>query len=378
MTTPTHIAINAHLLSGEAGYRSAGIHGHIANLLARLPEADPEMVYTVFVGEGNPPAHPALHIRRSRWPTQRAPVRILWEQVAAPLALARLRPALLHGMAFALPLLWRGPAIVTIHDLSFLRYPERLTAGRRAYLALITRLSARRARRIITVSQSGKDEIQALLDAPAEKIDVIHNGVGPEMRPPSPEAIRDFRARCDPPERYILYLGTLEPRKNLETLLRAYAQIPQRGAVKLVLAGGRGWMYDYVEALIEALDLSADVVLPGYLAGGLLPMWYHAADVFVYPSLYEGFGMPLLEAMACGAPVMASDASALPEVVGDAGLLVPPTDVDAWAEALTGLLDSPPRRDTLAAQGVARAAAFTWERAARLTVAAYRRALEGN
>ncbi len=371
----THIAINAHLLAGDASYRSAGIHGHIYNILACLPDADPDMAYTVFVGQGNPPAHPALHVQRSWWPTGRAPARILWEQFAAPFALARLRPALLHGMAFALPLLWSGPAIVTIHDLSFLRHPERLAAGRRAYLALITRLSARQARRVIAVSQSGKDEIRQLLGIPADRIDVVYNGVSDAFQPPPPDALRTFRDHHHPPERYILTLGTLEPRKNLETLLRAYARLPQRGAVKLVLAGGRGWMYDSVLALIEALKLTDDVILPGYLASDLLPMWYNAADVFAYPSLYEGFGMPLLEAMACGVPVIASDASALPEVVGSAGILIPPTDVAAWAEALAELLDSPAQRAAMAAQGLARAALFTWKQSARQTAAAYRRTL---
>jgi glycosyltransferase involved in cell wall biosynthesis len=371
--SPTHIAINAHLLAGDASYRSAGIHGHIYNILACLPDADPGLEYTVFVGRGDPPAHPALHVRRSRWPTQHALVRILWEQIAAPLALARRRPALLHGMAYALPLLWRGPAIVTIHDLSFLRYPAWHSAARRAYLAPITRLSAHRAGYIIAVSQSGKDEIQGLLGIPAEKITVIYNGVAEAFHPSPPEALRAFRARHHPPERYIFYLGTLEPRKNLETLLRAYARLPQRGTVKLVLAGGRGWMYDSALALIEALNLTDNVILPGYLASDLLPMWYNAADVFAYPSLYEGFGMPLLEAMACGTPVIASDASALPEVVGDAGVLVPPTDVEAWTEALVGLLESPSQRAELAAQGLARARLFTWEQSARQTAAAYRR-----
>lgn len=370
--------MNAHLLSGEASYRSAGIHGHIYNILACLPDADPDLAYTVFVGKGTPPTHPALRVQRSRWSTQRAPIRILWEQLVAPFALAQLRPALFHGMAFAVPLVWRGPSIVTVHDLSFIRWPEHLTAPRRAYLALITRLSAHRSQRVIAVSQSGKDEIRQLLGIPADKIDVIYNGVGADFRPHTAEELRNFRARHNPPERYLFYLGTLEPRKNLETLLRAYAKLPQRNAVKLVLAGGRGWMYDSIPALIEALELTDNVILPGYLASNLLPMWYSAADIFVYPSLYEGFGMPLLEAMACGAPVIASDASALPEIVGDAGILAPPTDVEAWTDTLAYLMESPSRRSALAAQGLERATLFSWERSAQKLTVSYRRTLGQN
>jgi glycosyltransferase involved in cell wall biosynthesis len=174
----------------------------------------------------------------------------------------------------------------------------------------------------------------------------------------------------------MLYVGTLEPRKNLSTLLRAYACLPQRDRVKLVLAGGRGWQMAQTLGLIEAWGLAQDVILPGYISHDMLPLWYNAADIFVYPSLYEGFGLPLLEAMACGVPVIASDTTSLPEAVGPDGLLVPPEDVGAWADTMHRLLDHEDLRAALAERGRERAKTFTWQNTARQTVAAYHRALQ--
>ena len=280
-------------------------------------------------------------------------------------------------MAFALPLAWRGPAVVTIFDLSFLRYPERLSPGRRLYLRLVTRISGRRARRVIAISESGRAEIAALLSIPLERIDVARPGVGPDFSPYPPSVVTDFRARHGLPKRFILYLGTLEPRKNLDTLLRAYARLPQRPAVKLVLAGAPGWDTAPLYSLVEALGLSDDVILPGYIPGNLLPMWYNAAELFVYPSVYEGFGIPLVEAMACGVPVVASDTTSLPEAVGPAGALVPPADVEAWTATLSHLLDDSTARREMAIRGRQHAEQFTWMETARQTVAAYHRALSG-
>lgn len=384
MTTRFHIALNAHLLSGETSYRSAGIHGYIFNTLAHLPDVDPDLAYTVFVGRGQLPDHSEWVVRRFHLPTQNPLIRIVWEQTVAPVVLAQLRPDLLHGMAFAIPLWGPGASVVTIFDLSFLRYPEHLKVARRLYLRLVTQVSARRAQRVIAISESGKAEINQLLGIPISKIDVALPGVISDFRPLSAAQIADFRAWHQLPERFILYVGTLEPRKNLSTLLHAYARLPHRKAsqscraVKLVLVGGKGWHAEQVFALVEDLGLSQDVIAPGYVAGEMLPMWYNSAEIFVYPSVYEGFGMPPLEAMGCGVPVIASDTTSLPEVIGSDGLLLPPTDVDAWVDTLAYLLDREDVRGELAARGRRRAADFTWARTARQTVAAYRRALDNH
>lgn len=375
MLDRAHIALNAHLLSGEASYRSAGIHGYLFNTLARLPDIDPELAYTVFVGPSQLPKRSDWTVRRSCLPTRSPALRILWEQCVAPLALAQVQPDLLHGMAFSTPLLWGGPSLVTIYDLSFLHHPERLDRGRRLYLRLIVRASARRARRVIAISESGKREIGSALDIPLSRIDVATPGVRANFQPLPEAQVVDFRLRNRLPDRFILYLGTLEPRKNLDTLLRAYARIPQRDTVKLALAGGAGWRTRQLFALIEELNLERDVILPGYVPGDSLAMWYNSAEIFVYPSLYEGFGLPVLEAMACGTPVVASNTTSLPEAVGPGGILLPPMNTDAWASTLTRLLSEAATRAKLGAQGREWAAHFTWEKTAQKTVESYRRAL---
>jgi glycosyltransferase involved in cell wall biosynthesis len=234
---------------------------------------------------------------------------------------------------------------------------------------------------VIAISHSGKEELAAAFGLDPARIDVAQPGVGEAFGPVPPDEVRAFRAERGLPERFILYLGTIEPRKNLEILLRAYARLPQRAdGVGLVIAGGRGWLYERVFALIEQLGLADQVTVPGYVAGESLPMWYNAATVFAYPSLYEGFGLPVVEAMACGTPVVASDSTSLPEAVGadgaEGGLLVPPADVEAWVGALSRLLDDASLREELAERGQAQASRFTWQATAQRIAASYRRALE--
>ncbi|MBN1428270.1 MAG: glycosyltransferase family 4 protein [Anaerolineae bacterium] len=376
MSARAHIALNAHLLSGTASYRSAGIHRYLYHTLAFLPDIDPDLAYTLFVGRGEIPASQKWVVRRSRLLNENPMWRIVWEQIVAPLELVRAQPDLVHGMAFAIPLLWRKPCVVTIFDLSFLRYPERLSAGRRLYLSTITRLSARQARRVIAISESGRAEIGALLNISDKKIDVAMPGVMPDFKRLPAKQVAAFRQGHRLPDRFALYVGTIEPRKNLDTLLRAYRQLPVRQDVKLVLAGGKGWQSEQLEALIEELDLAQDVIMAGYIDNCDLPLWYNAAEVFVYPSVYEGFGIPVLEAMACGLPVVVSDSSSLPEITGLHGLLVPPTEVEAWSDALARIVTEPDLRAELSTKGQERAQHFTWQNTAQKTVEAYHKALD--
>ncbi len=374
MKGPIHVALNAHLLSGEASYRSAGIHGYILNTLRCLSQVEEGLTYTVLMGQGQIPMPPQIGVHRSRVPTGSPLMRILWEQLAAPLALMRLNPDLFHGMAFSLPLMWHGPSVVTIYDMSFLRYPQRLGRGRRLYLQTATRISARRARRVIAISENGRTEISKLLAIPEAKIDVALPGVSADFRRIRGNDLQGFRRKHGLPERFILYVGTLEPRKNLETLVRAFAQLNTK-EVKLVLVGAKGWQISPLFQLIEQLGLQTDVLMPGFAHTEELPYWYSSAEVFAYPSLYEGFGLPIVEAMACGAPVIASDTTSLPEAVGDAGLLVPPMEVGAWADTLASLLHDTDQRSDLSQRGLARARRFSWENTARQTIASYHKAL---
>lgn len=367
-----HIALNAHLLAGRASYRSAGIHHYIANLLPHLPGADPRLRYTVLVGEGRPHL-PGATIQHSAWPTTHPLSRIAWEQLAQPLILGRLRPDLAHALAFVAPVLSSCPAVVTVYDLSFRLMPERFLPAQRLYLSIFTAHSCRRARRVIAISQSTKADVVRLFKIPADNVDVACPGVDPVFRPwPAAEA-EAFRRHKNLPEQFILYLGTLEPRKNLAALVRAFARLQARASeLKLILAGAKGWLYADLFRLVQELGLADSVFFPGYVPAEELPGWYNAAAVFAYPSSYEGFGMPVLEALACGRPVVTSNVSSLPEAGGEAALRVSPEDGEALTQALTQALRLTPEQRR---RGPAHAAAFTWANTAAHTVASYQRAL---
>ncbi|MEA3459311.1 MAG: glycosyltransferase family 1 protein [Chloroflexota bacterium] len=374
---PIHIGLNAHLLSLAETYRSAGANQYIRNLLLNLPRVDEENRYTVFLGERGFDAHPSLNLRFSHLPTENPPVRLFWEQAVQPFALRRERVDLLHSLAFVSPLVSPCPTVVTIYDLSFLLFPEGFRCLKRLYLGLFTRISARRARRIIAISESTKKDIVRMFGVPPERVDVVYCGVDETFRPLPEEQVADFRKRHGPPERFILFVGTLEPRKNVTRLIEAYSLLVARHpSLKLVIGGAKGWFYENIFAEVERLGLQGEVLFPGFIPRRELPLWCNAAELFVYPSLYEGFGLPPLEAMACGTPVIASDTSSLPEVVGEGGMLVNPVDVEALAGAMGRVLSDEALRQTMSEQGLRRAGHFSWRKMARETVQVYRRAME--
>jgi glycosyltransferase involved in cell wall biosynthesis len=337
----------------------------------------------VFVGPDVPTESPVLAPflqRRTNLPTARPIVRILWEQLALPLALARMRLDLLHSPAYVVPLVGKVPAVVTFHDLSFFVMPSAFNRQNRLYLQAMARQSARHAARFIAVSQATRRDLVRILGVREDQVDVVYNGVDDTFQPIADEARLDgFRAQYDLPRRFILYLGTLEPRKNVAALVRAYAVARQRGVTEpLILAGGRGWGDLALGQLIAELDLQDVVRMVGFVEMSDQALWYNAATLFVYPSLYEGFGFPVLEAMACGTPVLASDRSSLPEVVGDAGLVVDPMNPDSLAESMVTLLGDDDLRVRFRALGLERARTFRWDAAARQTVESYHRALSAS
>jgi glycosyltransferase involved in cell wall biosynthesis len=374
-----HVGVSAHLLSRSRSYRAAGMSRHIEHLVAHLPDAAPGDRFTAFVGPDGAPERPpggSLTYQVSRLHTERPRNRVLWEQAIAPFALQSSRLDLLHGPANVVPLAAPCPTVVTVHDLSFERFPHLFHRANRLYLGAMVRASVARARKVIAVSSSTCRELVELFRVPEGKVEVIPNGVEPVFHPLPADQVAAFRAEKGLPAEFILHLGTLEPRKNLLVLLRAYARLRQQHGVPhaLVLAGGRGWLYEAIFAEVERLGLTGQVHFPGYVEFAEQPLWYNAAAVFAYPSLYEGFGFPPLEAMACGTPVVTSDATSLPEVVGDAGLLVDPADDVALADALWRALDDSSLRARLSQAGPARAAGFDWHDIARRTVAVYRSA----
>ena len=376
------IALNAQLLSTAPTYRSAGISRVIYELLAHLRAASgPDERYTVYAPRSAENRRflrsAGLDARLTALPTDRPPVRIAWEQGVLPLELAGSGADLLHALGFVAPFAWRGPTVVTVYDLSFLRFPELFNLGNRLYLRGLTPPSLRRADRVITISEHTKRDVVELCGVPPERVTPILLAADPRFRPCAPDEVAAFKARRGLPDRFILYMGTLEPRKDVGTLVRAYAELRRSGVTDcdLVLAGGRGWRYEPVLALIEELGLANYVHFPGFVPDAEQALWYSSAVIFAYPSLYEGFGLPLLESMACGTPVVASRSSSLPEVVGEAGVLVSPSDPHELSVALSELLASDERRARLCEAGLARARAFSWRRMAVETVQVYREVL---
>lgn len=263
--------------------------------------------------------------------------------------------------------------VVTIHDCAFVDHPEAFSRLFAAWYGWLIPRLARRARRVITVSKFSAERLAMVCKLPPERIDVVYNGVGAHMRPAAPETIADVRRRLSLPERYVLSLGSLEPRKNLRRLLEAWSRLKRRD-VGLVLAGGESSVFR--SAGIDVLPVG--VQLAGYVADADLPALYSGAEAFVYPSLYEGFGLTVLEAMACGAPVVCSGTTALPEVTGDAAIAVDPMNIDDIADGIERLLSDGPLRERLRQLGLARAAEFTWDKTAAATGAILHQAASEN
>ncbi len=373
-----HIGLNAHLLSFSRSYRAAGINWYIYNLLGCLPSVGNQHRYTVFLGDAEASrALPDLRTKMTSLPTVNPAVRIIWEQLVQPLQLWRESIDLLHSLAFVQPVIMPCAGVITIYDLSFFLFPQRFQPWRRLYLKWGTGYSARRARRVIAISNSTKHDITRLLNVPEGKVDVVPCGVDDDFRPIEDKGLLDgFRSKRGLPRQMILFVGTIEPRKNLTTLLRSYALLRQRiQAPPLVIGGPKGWHHEEVFTQAQELSLQEQVLFPGYIPREELPLWYNAADLFIYPSLYEGFGLPPLEAMACGTPVVTSNTSSLPEVVNDAGILVNPDGVEEMAGAMQRLLSDAELRAEMTTRGLSRARTFSWRRAATETVQVYDRAM---
>ena len=335
--------------------------------LARLGGHD----YTFYF---NRPPPPALLSLGPAWRPRVIPFPRLWTHLRLAAELARDRPDLLFVPSHVLPLAYRGRSVVTVHDLGFRLFPRAHPPAALAYLELSTRWAARNATSLIAISRATAEALTRWYGVDPARIRVVHEGVSPDFRPPAPVAVEAARARYRLADRpYLLTVGTLQPRKNLIGLLRAFRRLLERIGPDylLVVAGRPGWGggRQPLEAEAERLALTDLVRFVGFVPDEDLPALYGGALAYVQPSFYEGFGLPVLEALACGAPVVAADSSALPEVVGQAGLLVDPRDPGSIAAALELLVREPERRAALAAAGPAQAARFSWERCARETLA---------
>jgi glycosyltransferase involved in cell wall biosynthesis len=300
----------------------------------------------------------------------------VWAGQAAQVGFNRLVPGceLFHATEHLLPPLHDVPTVLTVHDLIFRRFPQHHKPLNRWYLNLTLPLYCRRAAHIIAVSEQSKRDVVAAYGVPAEKITVIYEAADARFRPQPPEVVAQARARYRLPERYLLSVGTIEPRKNLGRVLAAFERVRAAGLTDaLVIVGKRGWLYDDFFTRLAQSPAKDAVVFPGWVEDADLPALYAGAQALAFPSIFEGFGLPLLEAMGCGTPVVCSNTSSLPEVAGAAALQIDPQDADALADALRRVLTEHDLADELRTRGFAQAARFSWPRTAQETLAIYRR-----
>jgi len=353
--------------------QGGGIGRYVRELVAALSLQDTETAYRLFVAGASPAQLPPSPGVNFSWrPTRITPrwFARIWQRARLPLPVETFTGAvnLYHATDFVLPpTLPKTRTLLTVHDLSFVRVPEAASPSLKAYLDVVVPRSVHRADLVLADSQATKDDLIELYQVSPGKIIVLLSGVDPRFRPISGEALRHVREKYDLGDApYVLSVGTVQPRKNYVRLIQAISQLRRQGhELHLVIAGGKGWLEDPIYAAVASEKMESYVHLIGFADEADLPALYSAAACFAFPSLYEGFGLPILEAMGCGTPVVTSDKSSLPEVAGDAALIIDPYSVDQLADSLRQLIDDSTLRQAFIAKGHQRAESFTWEKSAR-------------
>ncbi|HAO93101.1 MAG: hypothetical protein A2X93_06900 [Deltaproteobacteria bacterium GWC2_56_8] len=385
------IAFDCSLVPGEAG----GIGQYSRNLARALSKIDSENSYTLYI------LFPAF--RRLTHPEDRkvdlpnaGNFRVVFKGIPVPFQFFRylqgpglprsfreyglgdIDADVVHSNTFCVPRFRdrKKKLIVTVYDLTVLTHPECHRKANIRHCLDGIKDAIKYADAIVAISESTKADLIKYLDAPPGLITVTHLAAGDDLRPVEDiEVLKSARLKYSLPERYVLFVGSNEPRKNIKTLLEAYALLPAgiKNEFPLVIAGGRGWLNSAIPGVIKRLGLDGAVRFAGYIGRDDMSAVYSGASVFAYPSLYEGFGLPILEAMSCGAPVITSNVSSMPEVAGDAARLVTPTDTGGLGEALSALLVDEGLRKEMRLKGLERAAMFSWGKCARETLALYRK-----
>jgi glycosyltransferase involved in cell wall biosynthesis len=355
--------------------QGGGIGRYTRELIDALTAVDPHNHYHFFAAK-NPAASPIPHpipqtdhVQLHTAPVDERWLYRLWYRLRLPLPVQWFTGPLdlFHSPDFVLPPVHgRIPTLLTVHDLSFVHYPETFPERLVTYLNQVVPWSIGRASHILADSQATKDDLTAVWHVPPDKVTVLYSGVHERFRPVTDEqqlaAVRRHYSFADAP--YILAVGTVQPRKNYQMLIRAFQPIAQMYPHNLVIVGGQGWLVEEMMAEVGRQGLDGRVHFAGFVADEVLPALYSGADLFVFPSLYEGFGLPLLEAMGCGVPVISANNSSLPEVAGPAAVLLSPHEPDAWTAAMHRLLADPAGRTRLVAAGFRQARRFSWQQSA--------------
>jgi glycosyltransferase involved in cell wall biosynthesis len=388
LDSPLQVAINAQLVSFAQSARNSGVSRFTYALLNGLAHIESNQRYIAFVNTDSVSEAAAalaasgrVELVASRWKTERPQQRILWEQLALPGELRRRRVDVFHSPVNVLPERLPCASVVTVHDLAFVHYPQYFRPGRRIYQRIFTSRSVRAATLVVADSESTRRDLITQFAVPPAHTRVVYPAVDADFTPElDPQVRAAFRARQHLPERYLLYLGTLEPRKNLPGLVEAYARLRAHDATvpPLVIAGGKGWYYQTVFDAVRAHGLERDITFAGYVLREEQRLWYSCAELFVYPSVYEGFGLPVAEALACGVPTITSSVSSLPEAGGPVATCVGPDDPEALAQAMHRVLNDPQARVRTLAEGPQWANRFTTDGMAREYMQIYREAVEAS
>jgi glycosyltransferase involved in cell wall biosynthesis len=332
---------------------------YLLKSIASIKSSEPVRVY---LNAAEPPAGLSSSFEYVSMPFPR-----LWTHGRLSWEMLRRRPGVLFVPSHVVPL-WHPLSVVTIHDLGYLHEPDAHPPSQRRMLDRTTRWSCRSATKIIAISNATKHDLVTHYDVDQHKIRVIYHGISSPMARASDQAIEEVKEKYRLPDRYVLFVGTVQPRKNIARIAAAMKIVSDAGLPqKLVVAGKPGWLSEDVERTIDQTGRSDLLARIGYVPEEDLAALYSGADVFCFPSMYEGFGLPILEAMACGTPVVTSTRGALPEIAGDAAVFVDPTSIEAIGAALVGVLSSPDERARLVDAGQRRARQFSWDECAKLT-----------
>lgn len=358
------IAIDIQTTKGQ----KVGMGVYVANLIKHLPRVAPQNKYFFFA----PETSRDLSVPRRFW----------WDQIIFPRLARKNKVDILHQPCFSAPMFFDAKIVVTAHDIITMLFPSKMAAAAHFYFSRFMPYSYRFADLIIADSTHTKNDIIRRLSVPAshakrdlsDKIRVVHLAAAAEFRPMERNKLEKLANKYHLETPFILHVGTLEPRKNLEFLIKAYYSARKNEGLhhKLVITGKKGWHYQDLFRQISALKLEKEIIFTGYIPDEEMPGIYNLADLFVFPSLYEGFGLPPLEAMASGVPVICSDTSSLPEVVGKAGILLPPKDLFLWQKTIAEVLKNKKFRQKMSAAGRRQAKKFSWEKCARETLEVYR------
>ena len=357
-----------------------GVGQYIYNLLKNIAKLDTENTYYLYtnmeisqefyrIGKNF-----KVIVKKNRFLT-----RVLWLQFILPGLLKQDNIDLLHAPCHVSPARLHCPLVITYHDMASWLFPEKFELFHRMAYQLLVPALTRRADRLIAVSESTKRDIVKLFKIAEDKITVVTEGANAFFKPVTDSALlKKIKEKYSLPEKYFLYVGMFEPRKNIPSIIEAFRRLKDKCILehKLVLVGKKGWMYKEIFNTVKSLKLASDVIFTGYISDYELPLVYSGAEIFIFPSAYEGFGLPILEAMSCGLPVITSNISSMPEVSKGAALLVNPGVLEEIADAMEKIINDKPLKEAMIKKGLEEAKKYSWEKAAKETLEVYKAVLK--